>query len=331
MHAAKYACVNSKTDYWNYGAFAMTMTRLGDGSRRSGYFTGLSIARQFANAICHLLRDHPWAKPHVGGGKEIPLDETIWQEVIALEYPNAGSEGQTLKAYCEYYNSGTHGHGYDQEGVWDCGTSEKRRPEQRVGQSLRVKNRDKMVHPGSEPPFLKPMEVIEFIYERLDEIPTNPSRGNMVEMDTVEVEDVNAIWSREDIGCTTKETLVSARLGQGRFRTQVLCFWDNCCCVTSSRTCEIIRASHIKPWRESTDKERLDPHNGLPLIATLDALFDTGLISFESSGELIVSSKLDLPEREILGIKGNEVLMKEPTAKTAAYLTDHRRRHGFFE
>ena len=28
---------------------------------------------------------------------------------------------------------------------------------------------------------------------------------------------------------------------------------------------------------ESTDKERLDPYDGLPLTATLDALFDAGL------------------------------------------------------
>lgn len=40
------------------------------------------------------------------------------------------------------------------------------------------------------------------------------------------------------------------------------------------------QASHAKPWRTSSDQERLDPHNGLPLIATLGVLFDRGLIGF---------------------------------------------------
>jgi putative restriction endonuclease len=99
--------------------------------------------------------------------------------------------------------------------------------------------------------------------------------------------------------------------------------------MTVSATHEAIRASHIKPWRESNDEQRLDPSNGLPLVASLDALFDAGLVSFESSGRLIISSKLDLAERKILGITGKQSLKKKPTAETAAYLADHRRKHGF--
>ena len=122
---------------------------------------------------------------------------------------------------------------------------------------------------------------------------------------------------------TTKEALVSARVGQGIFRAKVLELWDNCCSVTSSATVAAIRASHIKPWRHSTDEERLDPNNGLPLVASLDALFDAGLISFESSGTLIVSSILLEPERQIFGLNTLS-LTKTPTRKTARYLEYHR-------
>lgn len=38
-------------------------------------------------------------------------------------------------------------------------------------------------------------------------------------------------------------------------------------------------ASHIKPWRKCSNKERLDPQNGLLLTARINALFDCGLIS----------------------------------------------------
>lgn len=141
------------------------------------------------------------------------------------------------------------------------------------------------------------------------------------------IEDLNSI-KNEKVDSTTKEALISARVGQGKFRTQVFQLWGNCCSVTGSATQTAIRASHIKPWRESTNKERLDPNNGLPLVASLDALFDAGLISFNSFGKLIVSSKLTSTERKIFGIN-EKSLTKKTAAKTAAYLLYHRRKHGF--
>ncbi len=136
------------------------------------------------------------------------------------------------------------------------------------------------------------------------------------------IEDVRTIV-RKDSESTTKDALVSARVGQGIFRAQVLELWDNRCSVTRSATVAAIRASHIKPWRYSTDEERLDPSNGLPLVASLDALFDAGLISFESSGNLIISSVLPESERQIFGL-GSQSLTKTPTQKTALYLEYHR-------
>lgn len=144
------------------------------------------------------------------------------------------------------------------------------------------------------------------------------------------VEDVDDIIKRKDLDTTTKEALINARKGQGKFRVEVLRRWGSCCSVTGSTTLGAVRASHIKPWRESSDVERLDPNNGLPLVASLDALFDRGLISFNSSGGLIVSPKLDPMERKIFGIS-DKSLMKKPTGETAKYLAYHRRRHGFKE
>ena len=125
------------------------------------------------------------------------------------------------------------------------------------------------------------------------------------------------------IETTTQVNLVNARVGQGKFRSEVLELWDNCCSVTRSTTGAAIRASHIKPWWYSTDDERLDPNNGLPLVASLDALFDAGLISFKSSGALIVSSVLSESERQIFGLNSKS-LTKIPTQKTALYLAYHR-------
>jgi hypothetical protein len=42
----------------------------------------------------------------------------------------------------------------------------------------------------------------------------------------------------------------------------------------------VLRASHIKPWAKSTNRERLNAENGIMLAAHVDALFGRGLMSF---------------------------------------------------
>lgn len=39
----------------------------------------------------------------------------------------------------------------------------------------------------------------------------------------------------------------------------------------------LLRASHAKPWKDSSDAEHLDVYNGLLLAVHLDALFDRGI------------------------------------------------------
>ena len=136
-------------------------------------------------------------------------------------------------------------------------------------------------------------------------------------------EDVLTILSKK-IENTTKVNLVNARVGQGKFREEVLKHWGNRCSVTRSKTLDAIRASHIKPWRVSEDNERLDAYNGLPLVASLDALFDAGLISFASSGALIVSSQLSESEREIFGVNSSRSLTQTLPPETERYLEYHR-------
>jgi len=55
----------------------------------------------------------------------------------------------------------------------------------------------------------------------------------------------------------------------------------------------------------------------------LHKLFDAGLISFYSSGKMLVSSKLSRAEQSILGLIGKR-LLKKPSSKTAKYLSHHR-------
>ncbi len=92
---------------------------------------------------------------------------------------------------------------------------------------------------------------------------------------------------------TTRKQQIEARLGQGRFRRNVIETWGlgECCAVTGTNITPLLIASHIIPWCESIEK-RLEGTNGVLLCSHLDKLFDRHLIGFDSEGRLIASNRL---------------------------------------
>lgn len=135
--------------------------------------------------------------------------------------------------------------------------------------------------------------------------------------------DLNDIKNDRQIDETQREALIQARIGQGRYRVALLEKWGNCCAVTGCSVNEVLRASHIHPWRLSTHEERLDADNGLPLIATLDALFDAGLISFKPTGEMVISEKLPPGQKKMLGLNSMLKLRLRLKGKQIHYMKFH--------
>lgn len=91
---------------------------------------------------------------------------------------------------------------------------------------------------------------------------------------------------------TEKRALIKSRVGQGRFRADLLRLWEGRCAVSGLGLVALLRASHIKPWSDSNNQERLDPYNGLLLSPAYDAAFDAGLITFSDDGAVVVSPTL---------------------------------------
>jgi HNH endonuclease len=133
---------------------------------------------------------------------------------------------------------------------------------------------------------------------------------------------------KEIRGSTEHDQLIKARDGHGRFRTGLFARWDGGCAVTGCTVKEVLRASHIKPWKKCIGKsgnhERLDPNNGLLLTATLDALFNEGLISFDDNSNMLVSTKLQKEQRPYVLPKGRLKLLKELSREQKQYLKFHR-------
>jgi hypothetical protein len=100
---------------------------------------------------------------------------------------------------------------------------------------------------------------------------------------------------------TEREASILGRVGHDRFRDELMMWWGTCA-VTELSSESLLRASHIKPWRDASDSERLDPFNGLLLAPHLDAAFDRGYISFDDSGRLLCSSELSREDAIRLGL-----------------------------
>ena len=141
-----------------------------------------------------------------------------------------------------------------------------------------------------------------------------------------DLDDAQANLEPDDVALpeTTRRSLIEARVGQGTFRANVLSNWRSGCAVTGVDLSPLLRASHIKPWNLSDNRERLDVHNGLPLIATLDAAFDQYLISFEDDGSLIYDDLLGPMPWKVLGIGKSSRLRRRPTVEQCRYLAYHR-------
>ena len=129
----------------------------------------------------------------------------------------------------------------------------------------------------------------------------------------------------------------AVRMGQHRFARSVLENYEHSCafCGFAPRSLpkhKLLVASHIKPWADSDDRERLDPRNGVAACPTHDAAFDTGLITVNGglrvhrAPPLEESSRVDPGVERYFGkaLRPTLVLPSGGQAPDDAYLTWHR-------
>lgn len=123
---------------------------------------------------------------------------------------------------------------------------------------------------------------------------------------------------------TEREALRKSRVGQGRFREDLLRYWQRRCAVTGlPMPGRLLSAAHIKPWRFSSNPERLDRFNGLLLLPQYHALFDEGWISFADDRTLLLSRVVPEEDLPRLGIQFTDRLEKlDP--RHLPYLEYHR-------
>lgn len=118
-----------------------------------------------------------------------------------------------------------------------------------------------------------------------------------------------------------KEAILKVRVGHGEFKKELL--WeDSCCKLCKMSNKNLLIASHIKPWSKSNGNEKVDIDNGFLLCPNHDALFDKGYISFEDTGEIIVSSKLS--NEDMIKLNINSSMKIKLSIGNKLYLKYHR-------
>lgn len=122
---------------------------------------------------------------------------------------------------------------------------------------------------------------------------------------------------------TEVEQLVRARRGQGRFRLNVLAV-EKKCRLTGIDLEPFLIASHIKPWSEASDTERLDGDNGLMLAPHADWLFDRGWISFADDGSVLVANSEAKAVLSLWALPRPGVAEAPFNARQSKYLEFHR-------
>ncbi|HPY31987.1 MAG TPA: HNH endonuclease [Verrucomicrobiota bacterium] len=138
------------------------------------------------------------------------------------------------------------------------------------------------------------------------------------------------VRKRPPTGPTETTANVKQRRGQDYFRDAVLNNFGGRCGVTQLAVRELLVASHILPWGTHA-AERLNVRNGLSLSRLHDAAFDQGLITFDDSLRLVLSSRLkaELPQRAVAesfgAYAGQPLHLPEDAAlPELAFLAEHR-------
>ena len=112
-------------------------------------------------------------------------------------------------------------------------------------------------------------------------------------------------------------------MGQGKYRSDLLKLWKGKCPISMIDLSQVLRASHIKPWRSCSRKEKIDPNNGILLSAIYDALFDQYLITFKDTGEIRISNKISAERRP--GLQLLKLRRVTFNAKQKEFLAHHRK------
>ncbi len=129
-------------------------------------------------------------------------------------------------------------------------------------------------------------------------------------------------------GLSSSEALaiVKVRLKQAEFKANLFALWEGCSIEGLEIAHNFLIASHIKPWAQSSDLEKVSQYNGLLLPTNYDYLFDRHLISFSPQGTVMLHSSVEL--KNLYGVLGidHEAHLRPLHETCIQFLSEHNKR-----
>ena len=145
--------------------------------------------------------------------------------------------------------------------------------------------------------------------------------GELLNANNIWVEEIDNIIDKTMLKGKEKEVIIKTRVNQSVYREMLLKKYKKCCLCGVSNF-RLLIASHIKPWSQSKSEEKLDVYNGLLLCPNHDKVFDSGLITFNDQGNIIISNELNANDRAFLNIRDD--IRIELSENCMKYMKYHR-------
>lgn len=137
--------------------------------------------------------------------------------------------------------------------------------------------------------------------------------------------------SASDLEGKERNAVIKQRVNQTAFRSMILSNYEERCAITGINIPELLIASHIIPWADSTPQQKLNPENGICLSALYDKAFDKGLITISPDDYSVrISSALrEYETREYFNkhfgvISGKRIFMPIEHKPNKDFLAYHR-------
>ena len=160
------------------------------------------------------------------------------------------------------------------------------------------------------PDFLRLEQVTDYSLLGLEDL-ADSRFDEMIEQEAAQLRAAKLQYNQELSSAeTTRIVQHRARVGHKAFATEVLRRFDHTCgfCGMAPRSLQgnrLIVASHIKPWADSSNRERRDPRNGVATCPTHDAAFDKGLITVNGGLRVHRSRRLRASIEADTGVEHN--------------------------
>lgn len=89
---------------------------------------------------------------------------------------------------------------------------------------------------------------------------------------------------------TESAAKTKVRIEKKKFKQALLHQWHSKCAICEIDLLELLKASHAKPWKDSTKLERVNKYNGILFCANHAELYNRGFIAFDGQGKIHISS-----------------------------------------